>query len=128
MTRRPGVPSPAPEVEITTGWRVRFAIFKGKSGLFYPSGKDPGSRKHGYPSLPPKAFRPPVEEVRTAATLKLARAIVRELRDLHGPDVVAIHVEKVERVPAPPRPQQMSLADVGGDWPSLPPRRAWMGE
>jgi hypothetical protein len=130
MTRkRPSVPSPAPQAEVATGdWRVRYAIFRGKSGLYHPSGSDRGNRRRGYPSAPPPTFQPPVEMVRTAATLKLARDIARELRQTHGPDVVAIHIEKIELTPAPARPRQLSLADIGDDWQRLPPRREWMGE
>ena len=95
------------------GFRVRYAIFKGRAGVYYPSGHDAGSKKRGFPTVPPPRYEPPREQSRLVGSVELARDLVRELRLEHGEQVV-VHVEPVDAAATEPRPQQTSLAD---GWP-----------
>jgi hypothetical protein len=126
-TRREPPHAAAREHAPGRGWRVRYSVFYNRNGgVFHAAGRDAGNRKHGYPSVAPKPFKPPREEIREMASLVLARAFVRELRQEFGDDL-AVHIEKVNPDPPPARPQQLSLTDIGS-WPSVPAPRRWMGE
>jgi hypothetical protein len=109
-----------------SAYRVRYCVFHNRRGgnVYHPAGRDAGSKKHGRPTVPPKPFKPPVEQIREVASLALARQLALELRLEHGDDVVAIHVEPVEHMPAEPRPKQLSFADLAG-WPRGWPRQRW---
>jgi hypothetical protein len=99
------------------GYRVRAAIFRRPAGgaVYYPSGRDSGSRKHGFPSVAPAPYRAPKEQVWTVSTFAQARDLVRELKLEHG-DRVVVHIEPVETAAAEPRPSQTDLAELG-NWP-----------
>lgn len=103
---------------------VRFAIFRRKNGgdVFYPSGKETGSKRRGFPSQPPPPYRAPKEETRAVSSYAQARQLVRELRLEHG-EQLAVTVERVETAKPAPKPRQGSLAELGDDWPHLRPAR-----
>lgn len=123
-----GAQGPAPQTAVAEpAYRVRYAIFEGRGGVFHPAGKSRGDKRRGFPTQPPPPYEPPVERVLTTATYGLARDLVRELRLEHG-EAVVVHVEPIETTLPPRRPRQTSMADLADDWPSAPPARRWMGE
>ena len=102
---------------------VRYAIFRRKGGgnVYDAVGRDGGSRRRGFPSKPPPPYRAPAETRIEVPSYAEARKLVRELHLEHGPERVAVTVERI--APAkPPRPRQTSLADLG-DWPRELPAR-----
>lgn len=139
MTRRrsrassPGSQGPKAQTPSRTssavepGYSVRYAIFEGRAGVFFPTGSDRGSRRRGYPSAPPATYEPPVERVLTTATYELARDLAHELKREHA-GKVAVHIEQIETSLPPRRPRQLSMAELADDWPTALPPRRWMGE
>lgn len=103
---------------------VRYAIFRRRGGgaVYHAAGSDKGSRRHGYPSVPPPPYRAPREETRTVSSYAQARQLAKELKLEHG-ERIAVTVERLETEKAAKRPTQLDLGDVGNDWPHLRPAR-----